>query len=382
MSGLGIVIVIIAGIIVAFVLGVVVVHQRNMRRNEEDVLRYLADNKDRSSLVLVQNDRPIIMFQPDNRLPLASTLKVAVALQFATQVVEGKIQLYEKVPLSELGRLYVPNSDGNAHKDWLHYLSLTKQDSGDEVTLMDVARGMIQHSSNANTEFLLKRLGIQNVNEGLKKFGVQNHDSIFPLSPAFLLPAYWMDTNGLNIRQARKRLYEIENKLYMEEAIQLFNQIEDSAGEGLIAKLNRPITYDLELQRLWSEKMPRSTAREYTRLMNMIQSGKGLELGMQEILLRLIEVEPRRGSKFDQLGVKGGSSLSICNQLLFCRDREGNRIQLALFIHETDRTKMVWLEKKANLFIHKLLNEESFRNRAASILNKEGLGDHIVSTVD
>ena len=45
--------------------------------------------------------------------------KIIIAVEFAKQVSEGKINRDEQISLQELEKYYVKNTDGGAHPDWL-----------------------------------------------------------------------------------------------------------------------------------------------------------------------------------------------------------------------------------------------------------------------
>src|SRR5699024_7156139 len=87
----------------------------------------------------------------------------------------------------------------------------------DSVSLREVAKGMIAFSSNANTEYLMGKLGIENIGERLATLGITDHTPLFYFTSALFIP------------------YEIKKKEYpdqsMEEAkeniIQTMRTMED-----------------------------------------------------------------------------------------------------------------------------------------------------------
>ena len=65
------------------------------------------------------NGEEVVKRQPDLQMPLASTTKIIVAIEYAYQVAEGKIDPQEKVPLAEVDHFYLEDTDGGAHQNWL-----------------------------------------------------------------------------------------------------------------------------------------------------------------------------------------------------------------------------------------------------------------------
>ena len=54
-------------------------------------------------------------------MPLASTVKIIVAIEFAKQAAHNIFNENKKIPLSELDKYYLPNTDGDAHPNWVNY---------------------------------------------------------------------------------------------------------------------------------------------------------------------------------------------------------------------------------------------------------------------
>ena len=94
--------------------------------------------------------------------------KIIIAVEFAKQVSEGKINRDEQISLQELEKYYVKNTDGGAHPDWLEDAKARELVENGQIALEEVAKGMIHYSSNANTTYLLDKLGIERVNDSLK----------------------------------------------------------------------------------------------------------------------------------------------------------------------------------------------------------------------
>ncbi len=126
---------------------------------EDPVVAFIRANPERSAVFLVRNDTTLVSLRPDQLFPLASTVKTIVAIEFAKQAASGKIRADELIPLTDTDRYYVTNTDGGAHPQWKASLATQTLGTKDSVSLLEVAKGMIRFSSNANTEYLMDRLG-------------------------------------------------------------------------------------------------------------------------------------------------------------------------------------------------------------------------------
>ena len=63
----------------------------------------------------------IALLNEDKLMPLASTVKIIVAIEFAKQAAHNVFSKNEKIALSELAKYYIPNTDGDAHPQWINY---------------------------------------------------------------------------------------------------------------------------------------------------------------------------------------------------------------------------------------------------------------------
>ena len=145
----------------------------------DSLLNFLKQNPSRSSLFLAKNDTVIARLNEDKLMPLASTVKIIIALEFAKQASHNLIHENSLVPLSELAKYYIPNTDGNAHPNWINYEKKKGNIINDSVRLIDVAKGMMMFSSNANAEYLMDLLGIDDINSNLRMLGLKNHTPIY-----------------------------------------------------------------------------------------------------------------------------------------------------------------------------------------------------------
>src|ERR1700693_26110 len=87
----------------------------------DSLLNFVKQNKTRSSLFLRKNDTVIARLNEDKLMPLASTVKIIVAIEFAKQAAHNVFNENAKIPLSELDKYYLPYTDGGAHPRWISY---------------------------------------------------------------------------------------------------------------------------------------------------------------------------------------------------------------------------------------------------------------------
>ena len=93
----------------------------------DSLLNFIKQNKTRSSLFLRKNDTVIAQLNEDKLMPLASTVKIIVAIEFSKQAAHNVFDENERIPLSELDKYYLPNTDGDAHPKWVALRKTTGQ---------------------------------------------------------------------------------------------------------------------------------------------------------------------------------------------------------------------------------------------------------------
>lgn len=116
-----------------------------------------------------------VLYNAEERFPLASVAKLMVLIEYAQQVDEGHITLSELVDIGTLNLYDLPRTDGGAHRQFLDLYP----PGAYRVTLWDVAAiGMIQYSSNAASDYLLDRLRPVNWSGLYGKLDI--HDTSYP----------------------------------------------------------------------------------------------------------------------------------------------------------------------------------------------------------
>ena len=144
-------------------------------QDDDSVLDFILEHPDDVAIYCVNENDPDnnVLHNVDERFPLASTYKVVVLAEVARQYDIGLLDFDESIPVDDLNVYWSPYLDGGAHQQWLES---TEIDEDGNVTLRDVAYGMIAFSSNANTDYLIRRLGAENFVELYDLLGLENTD--------------------------------------------------------------------------------------------------------------------------------------------------------------------------------------------------------------
>jgi beta-lactamase class A len=109
--------------------------------------------------------------RPDDTMPPASAIKLAILAEFYRQSEQGRFNLNERVELTEADRV--------AGSGVLRYL-----DPGLTPTWRDLARLMIILSDNVATSKILRLVGVANMHRTLDQWGLSNTRLFVPPDPA------------------------------------------------------------------------------------------------------------------------------------------------------------------------------------------------------
>jgi len=335
-----------------------------LRYETDFVAEYLAKNPQKCAIYYAHDGKVEVAHRADSLMPLASTVKVVIAIEFAQQVALGKISPQEAIPVGELARFYIPETDGGAHPQWLAELKAAKKLQNNSVPLLEVAKGMMQFSSNANTEYLMWKLGLNNINANLPKLGLTKHQPVYPFVSALYVCSDEHSESGMK---------NMPMSLYLQRANKYFELLKiDTSAKANFKLANIP----LPVQKVWSNRLPASTVREYGSLMQKISSRTYFDVPTQAVLDDLMEwpmrLNPENKKYFTHFGAKGGSTAFVLNYALYATDKKGHRTEFVLFTNDLKVFDQTLLQAEFQEFLKRVMKNDGDSKEVLAILKKVG----------
>jgi D-alanyl-D-alanine carboxypeptidase len=347
----------IIGIIVLLIALVIILFAYIFAPNEKKILNFIKSNPERSALLIFQNDTIIAQHNIDKLMPLASTVKIIIAIEYAEQASKGIVNPDELVNIGDLDRYYVKNTDGDAHPNWLK--SIESKIKNDSISIREIAKGMIKYSSNANTEWLLEKLKLENVNARLVHLGLTKHTQIY-----HFVSALFIGNEAFSGQNKQEKVLSLKN-LSAEEYIYLTNIIHEKLKTNTTYEQNLG-DLDLDIQRVWSDRLPNSTVNEYVTVMKKINSRTYFDTKTQQYLDEVMEFlleNPKNSEWLVHCGMKGGSTAFVLTKALYATDKKGIKTELAYFLNDLSTFETIKLQGSMNEFELKVLKDEiSFDN--------------------
>ena len=324
----------------------------------DSFLNFIKSNKDRASVYITKDDIIISFLNEYKLMPLASSFKILVAVEFAKQAGTGLVDKNRYVALRELDKYYLPNTDGGAHPKWLVYEKNNNHIKADSIKLIDVAWGMIMFSSNANTEYLMDLLGIDNIKSNIKLFGLKNHTALYPP-----VASLFMYQNPRNISEDKilKAINKFSDEEYSKNIFRLHFQLKhDSTFKARF----RPQDLTMKMQKNWSNRLTASTTKDYIHLANILNNRKFLNDDIYKIISELMEFpmeDKNFQAVFSHYGVKGGSTAFVLTHVVYLTTKTGKKMEMALFFNNLDPVEERKLEGWLESFEAQVIFDDGFR---------------------
>ncbi len=337
----------------------------NAQGTADSLLDFLAKNKLRAALYLVQNDTIMAQVNKDKLMPLASTVKIMVALEFAKQAAKNVFNENTLVSLKELDKFYLPNTDGGAHPSWINYEKGKGHVQRDSIALINVARGMILFSSNANTEYLMGLLGMDNVKNNIQLLGIRQHTAIYPIVASLFMYQNPRKKSEESILKSIRKLSDEQYSRYIYDIHKALKY------DTLLKSKFRPQDLSLKMQKLWSDRLPASTVKEYAHICNVINNRRYFDektYSILSVILESVMENPANKQWLQHAGMKGGSTMWVLTKALYATTKKGERIELAYFFNDLSNAESTRLQKWMNTFELNILQDANFRKKVAQML--------------
>src|SRR5699024_2546711 len=132
--------------------------------------------------------------------------------------------------------------------------------SSSEASLLETAKGMMQFSSSACTDYLIHEAGVDVINRSIEALRL-NHDRITYGTPPLLIPGYLSNKR----RVAINKLEEMDKQSYQElsqELVEKMKADETASLERIASKM-----LNQKMQLLITNKTTSSTTKQYADLM-------------------------------------------------------------------------------------------------------------------
>lgn len=357
-------IIIILSVIVAFAAIVFGWAYYTVYPSADRVAEFIKKHPGKAALYIIRNDTVIASQNADTIMPLASTVKTLIAIEFARQAAGGIIELNEEIDTLELDKYYLKGTDGGAHTEWLAQMHRDNLLTGGKAKVLDIAKGMIRFSSNANTEYLMDRLGFDKLDALLDTLDLKGHHKFYPFISAL---AICQKPKNDEIKPFTEKLDHMPMNEYVQQSFEAHDKLKNDPsfkknfdGESIF----------IDQQRVWSNRLIGGSPKQYVSIMQKINSRTYFDSTTQIILDAIFEWPMKNkeiSSSFKHLGMKGGSTAFVLTQALYGTDMQNNKTEIAVFFNNLYTLESIKLQASLDEFEQRVMTDEAFRKKLTEL---------------
>lgn len=335
----------------------------------DPIIKFIQDNKKSENVAFSMhwNDQNVVDINSNKALPLASTAKIIVAIEYANQAVESIIDPREEIALEELNKYYLPYTDGGAHEAWLDQF----ENSTQSVSLEEIAKGMIGYSSNANTDYLIEKLGLDAINNRVNELNLTHHEPLYPFTSTLWIGHHLLN-EGVEEEDLVESLRNMSDEAYRNTSRRIFDEWQKTPLTDQ-EKMDGLEVLTMDIQRVWSDRLPKASTNDYTQIMKKLNGKDYYSEQVHSYLDPVMEQmmnNPVYQTVAEHVGFKGGSTAFVLTMSMYVTDNKGNQMEMAFFSNDLNSEEFELLSEQISNFQVKLLTEETFRDEVQEQLNK------------
>lgn len=308
------------------------------------------------------NRKPWLDINENVNFPIASLTQIIIALDYAKKVSTKEVDPEKIIQIEELDRFYIPKTDGNAHENWLVSLN-----NPTEVSLKQVAEGMVVYSSNANTDFLIYQLGIDSINKTLAELEFNAHDDIIPITPQLYLPVKLMG-EGMSKDEAFKHIEELPRKEYEEAVIEVFD---DWCISPPTKEIKNKIFSNMSMpfQKMWTNKLAKSNTRDYIKLMARLNRETFYSKEVYHHFTPLLRYKIKIDPEIKHYAQKAGAT-AYAISLVSYAETLSNHIELTYMMNDLNTVEQTMIRGTVERFQTDFMVDPDFRRKVREVLTK------------
>jgi D-alanyl-D-alanine carboxypeptidase len=338
-------------------------------KTPEDLLDYIIAHPRDVSLVAYQinSSDQEIDYNSDIKRPLASTIKILILAEYARQVEKGILSPDELVNLDNIDIFYLPRTDSEAHPTALMELTKKKYiNTANQIELRHVIWTMIRYSDNAATDYLIRRLGRNNLEDLIVKLNIKNQDVPLPIIGQILT---WSNHTCFDTYAERLKKYQAMSRPAYADQVYDLTEIW-LHDEEFRAKQIKHITsnkwLEFKEQQAMAEALNcKGTTSGYAQIMERIYRGLLISPTADKIMREYLEWPmefSRNREQLDTFGAKGGSLAGILTEAWYMKPQTSTSAIGALFFENI--AAGVWFKMLQSYiqqdFLYKLLTDDKF----------------------
>lgn len=239
---------------------------------------YIGEQPQHVSVASIAINNPDSSIQYNTHTPrtMGRLANIFFITEYARQVEDGTINPDEQISFSDLSQYQLPYMDESDHDDALNFLQEQSTSTDTSASLRHVVEASVAYTDIAIADFLLYKLGIDNIEKLLVDLSLEETESPLPYSGLYITlnPHLWDRTTEAHFDSLSQITRDEFSQLVFRNAEQFLahnnfrNRVLQTFenGEGLNIKFTR--------ERDALAFFPKTTAHEMAEIMKQIQQKK------------------------------------------------------------------------------------------------------------
>ena len=326
----------------------------------DSFLNFIKVNPARASVYITRNDTVIAHLNENKLMPLASTVGILIAVEFAQQSTHETINENAYAKLEELEKFYIPLIDSAAYNAWLDYAKTHNEIKDGSIKLVDIARGMIIFGCYTNADYLMDLLGFDAVKENIATFKLKQHTAVYPFAGSLF--TYHIPKKSSEDKLL-KTLGKYSDKKYSMEAY--YNHVDIKQDSSFKETFN-PDKFTPKLMQMWNDNLPASTTKEYVIIAQALNNREVIDedafFSIGEILEHPMEKKEYQ-KLYKHYGAKTGKTAYIFTRVMYFTQKDDTRIESAIFFNSLAPAEEKKLEDWQPAFEAQYLTDPVFRSK-------------------
>ncbi len=253
----------------------------------DSLMKYIQLNPKKCAYFVIKNNSQLAAHNAANIVPIGNASHYLVALEFAKQATYKVIDTAELVPLKDIVKYYLPSTTIDHYDDWFAQLLLQKKIVNNSVTLLQVVHGMLEYDVVANAEYLMDRLGFDNIKSSIQSYNLTGHTSILPPVGAIAL---FQNRNHTTEKKILKEINNMSEEGYCKLAFMMHNAIKNDST--FKQKMPNKMVTNKVLNKYYN-RLPQGSTKAYATLLQTILDEAMLDAKYYK-MLRVV-LEPNKG---------------------------------------------------------------------------------------
>jgi len=326
----------------------------------DSFLYFIKANPLRTAVYMTRNDTVIARLNENKLMPLAGTVGILIAIEFAQQSSHEMINENAYVDLQELERFYIPLIDSAAFNTWLAYAKANKEIQNGRIKLVDIVRGMILFSCYTNADYLMDLLGFDSVKENISLFKLKQHTAIYPFAGSLF--TYHIPKKSSEDKLI-KSLSKFSDKKYSMEAY--YNHL-DLKKDSSFKETLRADKFTPRLLKMWNDNLPASTTKEYVMVAQALNNRVVIDEDAFFPIAETLEypMEKKENQRlYKHYGAQTGKTAYLFTRVMYLTLKDKTRMESAIFCKDLSPAESKKLEDWQPAFEAQFIADPVFRSK-------------------